>query len=112
MAKYGEYYFNPLNVNFTKWSNTLKQFGGNLPTNCLSVFDHFVWLALKGLKEVAKIVIVVFKSCCHMVTIWRSFSAVTNAVVAVNDCWQAIILSADVDEIESKTAHKDKEGDC
>ena len=20
-----------------------------LPTNCLSVFDHFVWLALKGL---------------------------------------------------------------
>ena len=28
---------------------TLKQFIGNLPTNCLSVFDHFVGLALKGL---------------------------------------------------------------
>ena len=28
---------------------TLKQFVGNLPTNCLSVFDHFVKLALKGL---------------------------------------------------------------
>ena len=27
----------------------LKQFVGNLPTNCLSVFDHFVGLALKGL---------------------------------------------------------------
>ena len=22
-----------------------------LPTNCLSVFDHFVWLVLKGLKK-------------------------------------------------------------
>ena len=33
--------FNPLSANFTKWSNTLKQFVGNLSTNCLSVFDHF-----------------------------------------------------------------------
>ena len=39
----------PLSANPTKWSNTLKQFVGNLPTNCLSVFDHFVGLALKGL---------------------------------------------------------------
>ena len=41
---------NPLSVNFTKWSNTLKQFVGKLPTNCLSVFDHFAGLAFKGLK--------------------------------------------------------------
>ena len=34
--------FNPLSANITKWSN--------LPTNCLSVFDHFVILALKGLR--------------------------------------------------------------
>ena len=40
---------NPLSANFTKWSNTLKQFVGNLPTNCFSVFDHFVGLVLKGL---------------------------------------------------------------
>ena len=40
---------NPLSANFTKWSNTLSQFVGNLPTNCLSVFDHIVGLALKGL---------------------------------------------------------------
>ena len=40
---------NPLSANPTQWSNTLKQFVGNLPTNCLSVFDHFVKLALKGL---------------------------------------------------------------
>ena len=26
------------------------QFVGNLPTNCLNVFDHFVGLVLKGLK--------------------------------------------------------------
>ena len=38
--------FNPLSANPTKWSNTLKQFVGN----CLSVFDHFVTLALKGLQ--------------------------------------------------------------
>ena len=41
--------FKPFSANFTKWSNTLKQFVGNLPTNYLSVFDHFVRLALKGL---------------------------------------------------------------
>ena len=39
----------PLSANFTKWSNTLKQFFGKLPTNCLSLFDHLVGLALKGL---------------------------------------------------------------
>ena len=41
----------PLSANPTKWSNTLKQFVGNLPTNCLSVLDHFVKLALKGLSK-------------------------------------------------------------
>ena len=40
---------NPLSANSTKWSNTLKKFVGNLPTNYLSMFDHFVGLALKGL---------------------------------------------------------------
>ena len=43
-------YLNPLSANPTKWSNTLKQLVGNLPTNCLSVFDHFVNLALQGLR--------------------------------------------------------------
>ena len=41
---------NPLSANPTKWLNTLKQFVGKLPTNCLKVFGHFVGLALKGLK--------------------------------------------------------------
>ena len=34
----------------------LKQFVGNLPTICLSVFDHFVGLVLKGLIKTRKIV--------------------------------------------------------
>ena len=42
---------NPLGANPTKWSNTLKQIVSKLPTNCLSVFDHFVKLALKELKD-------------------------------------------------------------
>ena len=37
---------NPLRANPTKWSNTLEHFVGKLPTNCLSVFDHFVGLGL------------------------------------------------------------------
>ena len=38
-------WLNPLCANPTKQSNTLKQ----KPTNCLSVFDHFLGLVLKGL---------------------------------------------------------------
>ena len=42
---------NPLSVNPAKWSNTLKQQNGQPhSSNCLSVFDHFVGLALKGLR--------------------------------------------------------------
>ena len=41
---------NPLSAKLRKWPNTLKQFAGNLPTNCLSVFCHFVGLALKRLR--------------------------------------------------------------
>ena len=40
--------FNPLSTSPTKLSNTLKHFVGNLPKNCLSVFDHFVRLVRKG----------------------------------------------------------------
>ena len=42
-------FFNPLSAKPRKWSDTLKQFVGKLPTNCLSAFDHFLGLALKGL---------------------------------------------------------------
>ena len=39
--------FNPLSVNPTKWPNTLREFFGS----SLSVFDHFVGLALKRLSN-------------------------------------------------------------
>ena len=42
---------NPLRAKFMKWSNTLKQIVGKLPTICLSVFDDFSGLALKGLSQ-------------------------------------------------------------
>ena len=45
---------NSLSANPTKWLNTLKQFVGNLPINCLSVFDHFVKLVLKELGDKEK----------------------------------------------------------
>ena len=45
--------FNPLSVNLTKWSNSLKQFFCSLLTNCLSVFDHFVGLTLERLIDFA-----------------------------------------------------------
>ena len=57
------FYLNPLSVNSTKWSNTLKQFVGNLPANWLSVFDHFVKLVLKGLnlcRKLSKVVSYIF----------------------------------------------------
>ena len=50
--------FNPLSAKPAKWSNTLKQFvgliGRLLPTNCLSVFHHFVGLVLKWLIEIVE----------------------------------------------------------
>ena len=49
--------FNPLSANPIKWSNILKQFPGNLPTNCLSVFDHFLRLALKGLRQMKHVLL-------------------------------------------------------
>ena len=55
-------FFNPLSTNPTKWSITLKQFVGYLPTNCLSVFDHFVELALKGL---------IRKFCCCLTWMFK-----------------------------------------
>ena len=42
---------NSLSANSTKCSNTLKYIVDKLPTNCLSVFDHFVKSALKGLSS-------------------------------------------------------------
>ena len=52
-------FINPLSASFTKWSNILKQFVGNLPTNCLIVFDHIVGLALKVLNHFTLMIVFV-----------------------------------------------------
>ena len=57
---------NPLSDNPTRWSNTLKQFVGNLPTNCFSVFDYFVKLALKGLNKIHAIVVSLQTAVPHL----------------------------------------------
>ena len=41
---------------------TIKQVVGKLPTNCLSVFDIFVGLALKGLIPVSTLELLVINS--------------------------------------------------
>ena len=43
-------YFNPSSANPAKWSNTLR-IRRQKPTNCLSVFDHFVRMVPKGLRS-------------------------------------------------------------
>ena len=43
------YTINPLSLNVTKMVKHTRTIHRLLPTNCLSVFDHFVDLALKGL---------------------------------------------------------------
>ena len=47
--KPGNKSINPLSANPAKWSNNLKQFVSKLPKNYLSMFDHFMGLALEGL---------------------------------------------------------------
>ena len=46
---FASYRINPVSTNPTKWSNTLKQLNCKLPTNCLSMLDHFAGLAFNGL---------------------------------------------------------------
>ena len=42
--------FKPLSANPIKWSN-IQTIRWQQPANCLSVFNHFVGLALKGLRH-------------------------------------------------------------
>ena len=50
---------------------TLKQIVGNLPTICLSVFDHFMNLALKGLINVLfiQIYFLFVQKCCTLIIV-------------------------------------------
>ena len=91
--------FNLLTANPTKWSNTFKQFFGNLPTNRLSMFDHFVKLALKGLRNYTIKFFIVLKSTLP----WKTFRANKNSRFQQTfSCLKAIIesLEKDVKKIE------------
>ena len=71
----------PLSSNPIKWSNTLKQFVAKLPTNCLSLFDHFVELTLKGLSYYTMICLFKgFKSNMNQKIIIRSVK-VSDAIM-------------------------------
>ena len=72
--------FNPLSANVTKWPNTLKQFVGNLPTNCLNVSGHLVGLALKGLNKKKKITIISVNSVLYIKRVY----AFVNNILWVN----------------------------
>ena len=80
-----EYNANPLSANFTKWSNTLKQFAGKLPANCVSVFGHFVGLVLEGLRLIWS-----FKhaTCWIVWSIGKSSSAATFSLIWVYNHFQ------------------------
>ena len=76
---WSESQFNPLNTNPTNWSNTLKQLIGKLLTNCLSVFDHFVGLVLKGLKY-TKIEICKINYCENKVKLNNTYNSKNNVL--------------------------------
>ena len=86
---------NPLSTNPTNWSNTLKHFVGNLTTNCLSVFDHFVKPALKGLSifEFTHLrfrwwwICVYFWSICLF---WQQ-----NKIIVMLLHWKSLIISVE-----------------
>ena len=81
---------NPLSANPTKWWNTLKQFFGETirrqkPANCLSVFDQFVILALKGLMKctMEKLLQICRPTTCNFNIKWTP----SHAVFANSEIW-------------------------
>ena len=84
-------FFKPLNANFTKWSNTLKQFVGRLPTNCLSVFDYFVGLGLKGLKRILIAKLIFFRFHSFDLYVKIDFFSV-NSTLVLKSCFYLILL--------------------
>ena len=69
LKKKSQLIFNSLSANPEKWSNTLKQIVRNLLTICLSVFDHFMNLALKGLTPLLTVAIFLFPDSAKVVSV-------------------------------------------
>ena len=72
---------NRLSANPTKWSNTLKEFIGNLPTRCLSVFDNFVGWALKRL--IAETIAGCSAHCTHEHEVFEYFESKKEQIGSV-----------------------------
>ena len=83
--------FKPLSANPTKWSNTLTQFVGRLPTNCLSVFDYFVGLGLKGLKRILIAKLIFFRFHSFDLYVKIDFFSV-NSTLVLKSCFYLILL--------------------
>ena len=49
--KFSKQDINPLTTSPTKWTKETQTIRRFLPTNCFSLFDYFVGLPLKGLRE-------------------------------------------------------------
>ena len=80
---------NPLSANSIKWSNPLKQFAWNLLANRLSVFHHFVGLALKVIRVIYLYTIKlwnysIFQAFCfvYIFLLAKSYSARKNPLYA------------------------------
>ena len=80
---YSKNILNPLSASFIKLSNTLKQFVGKLPMNCLSVFDHFVGLALKGLSFLTVFAYDLYKAESRAGR-WRAAWRLQNLIMATH----------------------------
>ena len=83
---------NILNANPTKRSNALRQFVGNLSTNCFSVFDHFVGLVLKVLIECNSFQNFRYQSYCTVLL--QSYCTVLikqSVVFPSRDIWVQVI---------------------
>ena len=87
-------WFNPLSANFTKWSNTLKQFVGNLPTNCLSVFDRFVRLALKGLRCMTTVNMETIVSFCAL--LYLPMGKLAVKMIKTGNSYKTVFVSLSV----------------
>ena len=80
----------PLSTNPTKWSNILKQFVGNLPTNSLSVFGHFMRLALKGLRRALQ-QCEMYMQCIWQIFLFQTFFYFRDALAVIHFSGTVII---------------------
>ena len=97
-------YINPLSTNFTKWPNTLKQFVGKLPTNCLSMFDHFLGLALKGLDSKMNVYLDVLKKL-HKTPLFNSLTFYKHVDrCAIGELLSATLSDTNIAKMENDTA--------